>query len=100
MTGARAGSPFKARVTDRSAVTLITDLGELKDENDHVVLDFDTEMVLEVDISRAGPGVLVDTVINHSQLSFVSPAMEVVWLNYLSWVLERIIMYSNVFKLS
>ena len=50
------GSPFKAKVTDRSRVVLKTDITDLKDENDHLALQCDKETSLLFDISTAGPG--------------------------------------------
>nr|KAG5708293.1 hypothetical protein BaRGS_021227 [Batillaria attramentaria] len=50
------GSPFHARVTDRSLITLLDDLSDRRDEKDYLVLDYDTETALHFDISQAGPG--------------------------------------------
>lgn len=53
-----SGSPFYAKITDRSRVTLITDLTELTDENGHLALVCGEETRLLYDISAAGPGLV------------------------------------------
>lgn len=58
------GSPFYAKITDRSRVTLITDLTDLMDENGHLVLDCGKETQLLYDISAAGPGRMTATVLS------------------------------------
>ncbi|KAL4219915.1 hypothetical protein ACF0H5_020327 [Mactra antiquata] len=50
------GSPFHPCVTDRSKVYLMDDLTDLKDENDHLALECDTETVLNFNTGDAGPG--------------------------------------------
>ncbi|XP_060074083.1 filamin-A-like [Ylistrum balloti] len=50
------GSPFKAKITDRSKVRLKDDLSGDKDENDYLALVCGTDTVLHFDISEAGPG--------------------------------------------
>ncbi|XP_062580675.1 filamin-A-like [Saccostrea cucullata] len=50
------GSPFYAKITDRSRVTLITDLTDLMDENGALALVCGVETCLKYDISSAGPG--------------------------------------------
>ncbi|XP_022287770.2 filamin-A-like [Crassostrea virginica] len=58
------GSPFYAKITDRSRVTLITDLTELTDENGHLALVCGEETRLLYDISAAGPGRLTAAVLS------------------------------------
>lgn len=52
------GSPFFAKITDRSRVTLITDLTDRMDENGHLALVCGEETRLLYDTSAAGPGTL------------------------------------------
>ncbi|XP_012941870.1 filamin-B isoform X2 [Aplysia californica] len=57
-------SPFEAHVTDKSLVTLLTDVQELKDENDHIALDYGKLFVLDLDVSQAGPGIFKGEVLS------------------------------------
>ncbi|XP_052216594.1 filamin-A-like isoform X3 [Dreissena polymorpha] len=50
------GSPFHPHITDRSKVVLMDDLTDLKDENDHLALNCNTETVLNFNTKDAGPG--------------------------------------------
>lgn len=50
------GSPFHPKITDRSKVVLLDDLTDLKDENDHLALEYGKETVLNYNIGDAGPG--------------------------------------------
>ncbi|KAK6962673.1 filamin-A [Biomphalaria glabrata] len=58
------GSPFSAQVTDKSKVIFLTNLNEMKDDNDHIALEYDKEVCLEFDVSRAGPGKLTGEILS------------------------------------
>ncbi|KAH9514217.1 hypothetical protein Btru_028397 [Bulinus truncatus] len=58
------GSPFSAHVTDKSKVILLTNLNELKDDNDHIALEYDQQINLIFNLSRAGPGKLTAEVLS------------------------------------
>lgn len=51
-----SGSPFHAKITDRSRVSLMDDLTDQMDENGHLALVCNIETTLHYDISDAGPG--------------------------------------------
>ncbi|KAK7089925.1 filamin-A-like isoform X2 [Littorina saxatilis] len=63
VTASVEGSPFQAKVTDRSLVTLLDDLEELRDDRDHIALLYNVPSTLTFDISQAGPGVLTAEVL-------------------------------------
>ena len=50
------GSPFQVRVTDRSVVTLLDDLTDLRDDRDLICLPYDLPSTFNFDVSQAGPG--------------------------------------------
>ncbi|XP_076454287.1 filamin-A-like [Babylonia areolata] len=58
------GSPFRARVTDRSLVVLLDDLTDLRDDRDHLALPYDLPTTFTFDISQAGPGTLTAEVLS------------------------------------
>ena len=49
-------SPFQAKVTDRSLVTLVDDLTDLRDDRDYICLPYNLPSTLTFDISHGGPG--------------------------------------------
>ncbi|KAL8618839.1 hypothetical protein ACOMHN_000846 [Nucella lapillus] len=58
------GSPFRAKVTDRSLVTLLDDLTDLRDDRDHIALPYDLPTTFNFDISQAGPGTFTAEVLS------------------------------------
>ncbi|XP_041356367.1 filamin-A-like [Gigantopelta aegis] len=50
------GSPFSPGITDRSGVNITSDLSDLKDEIDRLVLECEEVTTLTFDVSDAGPG--------------------------------------------
>ena len=57
------GSPFQAEVVDKELVTLSDNLDDLKDENDHIVLDYGKPFLLHFDVVLAGPGELINVLL-------------------------------------
>ncbi|KAK6194796.1 hypothetical protein SNE40_000352 [Patella caerulea] len=60
------GSPYYVQVSDQSSITMITDLSNLKDENDFLVLDYKTDTKLVFNIANAGPGNLRSEILSPS----------------------------------